>query len=65
MWDDDPTMFSTFVVDGSGSKNLIITPEYKRLSLAGGSFSTTLGPIVLRGEGAYYLENTLTQQIPQ
>ncbi len=54
MWDDDPTMLSSFVPDGTGGNNLVISPEYKRLSLAGGSFSTTLGPIVLRGEGAYY-----------
>jgi Protein of unknown function (DUF1302) len=53
MWDDDPTMFSSFVPDGGGI-GLVITPEHKRLSLAGGSFSTTLGPIVLRGESAYY-----------
>jgi hypothetical protein len=53
MWDDDPTMFSTFIPSSSGG-NLIVTPEHKRISLAGGSFSTTLGPIVFRGEGAYY-----------
>ena len=53
MWDDDPTMFSTFIPSSSGG-NLMITPEYKRISLAGGSFSTTLGPFVFRGEGAYY-----------
>ncbi len=54
MWDDDPTMFTSFTPDGSGGMNLLITPEHKRLSLAGGSFSTTLGPFVLRGESAYY-----------
>ncbi len=56
MWDDDPTMFSSFVPTGGGmnSTYLVITPEHKRLSLAGGSFSTTLGPLVLRGESAYY-----------
>ena len=53
MWDDDPTTFSTFVPSSSGGK-LIITPEHQRISLAGGSFSTTLGPFVFRGEGAYY-----------
>ena len=54
MWDDDPTMFSSFTPDGTGGMGLVITPEHKRISLAGGSFSTTLGPIVLRGESAYY-----------
>lgn len=68
MWDDDPTMFSTLSPNGFGGMNLVITPEYKRLSLAGGSFSTTIGPFVLRGEGAYYFGkyfNTLTPEINQ
>ena len=55
MWDDDPTMFSTFSPNGFGGMNLVITPEHKRLSIAGGSFSTTIGPFVIRGEGAYYV----------
>jgi len=66
MWDDNPTMFSSFVADSTGEMNLIITPEHKRLHVAGGSFSTTLGPVVLRGEGAYYwgkYYNTTTPQI--
>jgi len=54
MWDDAPTMFSSFVPDGSGGMGLVITPEHKRLSLAGGSFSATIEPFVLRGESAYY-----------
>ncbi|MCF6269154.1 MAG: hypothetical protein L3J41_05565 [Melioribacteraceae bacterium] len=54
MWDDDPTMFSSFVPDSAGSMNLVISPEHKRLSLVGGSFSTTLGPLVVRGESAFY-----------
>lgn len=53
MWDDDPTVFSSIVTNSSG-RNLFITPEHKRISLIGGSFSTTLGPFVFRGEGAYY-----------
>lgn len=54
MWDDDPTMFASIIPNGNGGMNLTITPEHKRISVAGGSFSTTLGPLVLRGEGAYY-----------
>ncbi len=68
MWDDDPTMFISFVADGSGGMGLVITPEHKRLSLAGGSFSTTLGPIVIRGEGAYYFGkyfNTTNSSVDQ
>jgi len=68
MWDDDPTMFSSFVPDGTGGMDLLITPEHMRLSLAGGSFSTTLGPFVFRGEAAYYFGkyfNTITPQTNQ
>ncbi|MFZ1292321.1 MAG: DUF1302 family protein [Melioribacteraceae bacterium] len=54
MFDDDAVMFSTIMSNNLGGINLTITPEYKRLSVAGGSFSTTLGPFVFRGEGAYY-----------
>ncbi len=66
MWDDDPTVFTSFVPNGSGGMDLLITPEHQRLSLAGGSFSTTLGPFVFRGEAAYYFGkyfNTITPQI--
>ncbi len=66
MWDDDPTLYSSFTPNGSGGMNLNITPEYKRLSLVGGSFSSTLGPFVFRGEAAYYFGkyfNTITPQI--
>ena len=54
MWDDDATMFSSIMPNPNGGMNLTLTPEHKRLSLAGGSFSTTVGPFVFRGEGAYY-----------
>jgi hypothetical protein len=64
MWDDDPTMFSSFIPNGAGGKNLVITPEHKRLSLAGGSFSTTLGPFVFRGEAAYYFGKYFNTVIP-
>ncbi len=54
MWDDDATMFSSIIPNPNGGMNLTLIPEHKRLSLAGGSFSTTVGPFVFRGEGAYY-----------
>ncbi len=54
MWDDDATMFSSLSPKPTGGMQLTLTPEHKRLSLAGGSFSTTVGPFVFRGEGAYY-----------
>ena len=66
MWDDDPTLFMSFVPNGTGGMDLVVTPEHQRLSLAGGSFSTTLGPFVFRGEAAYYFGkyfNTITPQI--
>jgi hypothetical protein len=51
-WDDLP------VLTGSAP-----TPdvEYERLTVVGGSFSTTLGPLVLRSEAAAYLDRTFTR----
>ncbi len=39
------------------------TPDavYERLTVAGGSFSTTLGPLVLRSEAAVYLNRAFTR----
>ena len=55
MWDDDPTMHITRTIDPDTHRpGLTVTPRHHRLGLAGGSFSTTLGGFVLRGEGAYY-----------
>lgn len=56
MWDDDPSLVVTRTVDpGTGMLlGLSVQPEYRRLALAGGSAAASLGPVVLRGEGAYY-----------
>ena len=57
-WDDYPAMHIDKQVDmSSGSPvltGLNITPEHHRLYLGGGSFSTEIKGIVLRGEAAYY-----------
>ena len=55
-WDDDPTMHITKTIDMGTMQidSLIVNPRYHRLTIGGGSFSTTLGPAVLRGEGACY-----------
>lgn len=55
-WDDDPTFHSQKIIDQSTGvgDSVVLKPEHHRLTTLGGSFSTTLGPIVLRGEGAYY-----------
>ncbi|MBT7466665.1 MAG: hypothetical protein HN686_21950 [Bacteroidetes bacterium] len=57
-WDDNPTMHVDKQMDmTSGSPvltGLNITPEHHRLFLGGGSFSTELFGVVLRGEAAYY-----------
>ena len=57
-WDDYPTMHIDKQLDmSSGSPvltGLTITPQHHRLSLGGGSFSTEIKGIVLRGEAAYY-----------
>lgn len=57
-WDDNPTMHVDKQIDmSSGSPvltGLNITPEHHRLYLGGGSFSTEIFGVVLRGEAAYY-----------
>ncbi len=55
-WDDDPTMHAFKQIDPATHTltGLKIVPEHHRLTIGGGSFSTTVGPFVLRGEGAYY-----------
>lgn len=60
-WDDNPTMhvqkafeMSTTTPSNPILSGLFITPEYHRLSVAGGSFSTEIKGAILRGEGAYY-----------
>ncbi|NOY78228.1 MAG: hypothetical protein GXO76_10215 [Calditrichaeota bacterium] len=55
-WDDDPTMHVYKKINPQTHQlvGLTVYPEHHRLTIGGGSFSTTLGPFVLRGEGAYY-----------
>lgn len=55
-WDDDPTMHIWKKVDPQTMQltELKVVPRHHRLGIGGGSFSTTLGPLVVRGEGAYY-----------
>jgi len=61
-WDDNPTMHiekqfgmdTTTVPPTPMLKGLLITPEHHRLGLVGGSFSTEIKGIILRGEAAYY-----------
>jgi len=54
-WDDDPTIHIIKTIDSSKQLTAVtLIPEYHRLGIGGGSFSTTLGGFVLRGEGAFY-----------
>lgn len=56
LWDDNPTNHIRKQIDPVTRQinRLIVLPQYHRLTMGGGSFSTTLGAWVLRGEGAYY-----------
>ncbi|KAA3610064.1 MAG: hypothetical protein D8M58_07500 [Calditrichaeota bacterium] len=55
-WDDDPTMHITKTIDPQTMQltGLTVFPQHHRLTIAGGSFSTTVSGVVLRGEGAFY-----------
>ncbi len=61
-WDDNPTMHvqKEFGMDTTTTPPsptltaLNITPEYHRLYVAGGSFSSEIKGVILRGEAAYY-----------
>ncbi len=59
-WDDSPTLHvqKQFGLDTvtmqPGLLGLNITPEHHRLTIGGGSFSTDIKGVVLRGEAAYY-----------
>jgi len=55
-WDDYPTMYTTKQIDTTSGQltGLLVTPEYKRLTIGGGSFSSTVKSFVFRGEAAYY-----------
>ena len=59
-WDDNPTLHvqKQFGLDTvtmqPGLLGLNITPEHHRLTIGGGSFSSEIKGVVLRGEAAYY-----------
>ena len=59
-WDDNPTLHvqKEFGVDSSTMQPILtglnITPEHHRLVIGGGSFSSEIKGVILRGEAAYY-----------
>ncbi len=59
-WDDNPTLHvqKEFGVDSSTMQPILqglnITPEHHRLAIGGGSFSSEIKKVILRGEAAYY-----------
>jgi len=59
-WDDNPTMHvqKEFGVDPVTMLPILtginITPEHHRLAIGGGSFSSEIKGVILRGEAAYY-----------
>ncbi len=48
-WDDQPTLHKDF-------QRKAVIPQHHRLYTFGGSISTMRGPVVIRGEGAYFSE---------
>lgn len=62
MWDDDFSAHSSPQLDTitNSMNGILINPEYHRLGVTGGSFSTSLGGTVLRGEAAYYMNKNFS-----
>ena len=64
--DDDPAMHITKQLDADMQlTGLEIQPQYHRLGLAGGSFSTDIGGFILRGEGALYFGKYFQTEDPK
>jgi len=57
-WDDNPAMHVDKQFDMSTGSPVLtalnVTPQHHRLLIGGGSFSTEIKGVVLRGEAAYY-----------
>jgi len=59
-WDDNPTLHvqKEFGIDSSAMQPILtglnITTEHHRLAIGGGSFSSQIKGVILRGEAAYY-----------
>lgn len=53
---DDPAMHLSKKLNPATMQltGLTVSPEYHRVTMAGGSFSVPLGDFIVRGEGAYY-----------
>jgi hypothetical protein len=70
-WDDVPVMHAnkTFGVDPNTHTPVLtalnIRPEYSRLTLAGGSFSSQIKGLIFRGEAAYYVGKNFQTEDPQ
>jgi len=67
MWDDDPTLHIVpiITVDNPTPSGLMLIPIHHQLTLVGGSFSSELGGVILRGEGAYYMGKQLSALNPE
>ena len=67
MWDDDPTLHIVpiITVDNPTPTGLRLSPIHHQLTLMGGSFSSELGGLILRGEGAYYMGKQFSALNPE
>ncbi|MDZ4205191.1 MAG: DUF1302 family protein [Bacteroidales bacterium] len=65
-FNDDPAMHLTKYIDPVNMQLIALTarPQYHRLTMGGGSFSTPLNGFVIRGEGGYYSGKYFQTQNP-
>ncbi len=56
MWDDDPTLHIDRGIEPQTGRlsSITVSPRHHRITVAGGDFSSLLGDLVVRGEGALY-----------
>ncbi|MCH7762691.1 MAG: hypothetical protein IIB95_02980 [Candidatus Marinimicrobia bacterium] len=65
-WDDYP-VFRQYYKQTSNPFipfSVTIKPEYDRLTVLGGTFASTIGPLVIRGEGALYQKRNFYTENP-
>ncbi len=63
-YDDLPAFYNSLNVSDSNAPSLVITPEYERQHLIGGTFNKVIGSSTIRGELAYIFDQNFISSNP-